>query len=81
GEMHLLEDLPEDYRLERNKRHDIDLVIDRIVLKHEDVISQRLMEGLEAALKKSDGYVAVQLMDEAGQKTRDMAFSRHLSNG
>ncbi len=81
GEMHLLEDLPEDYRLERNKRHDIELVIDRIILKPEDAISQRLMEGLQAALKKSDGYVVAQLIDGDGNKTRDLAFSQHLSSG
>lgn len=81
GDMHLLEDLPEDYRLERNKRHDIELIIDRIILKHDDAISQRVMEGLQAALKKSDGYVIVQLMDGDGNKTKDMAFSQHLSSG
>lgn len=81
GDMHLLEDLPEDYRLERNKRHDIELIIDRIILKHDDTHSQRVMEGLQAALKKSDGYVVVQLMDGDGNKTRDMAFSQHLSSG
>jgi excinuclease ABC subunit A len=81
GEQHLLEDLPEDFRLERNKRHDIELVIDRIILKPEDTVSQRLMEALEAALKKSDGYVVVQQFDGDGNKTKDQAFSRHLAAG
>jgi excinuclease ABC subunit A len=80
GEQHLLEDLPEDYRLARNKRHDIELVIDRIVLKKEETISQRLMESLQAALKKSDGYVIVQQLGE-GQKSKDYTFSQHLSAG
>lgn len=79
-ELHLLEELPEDYRLERNKRHDVELVIDRIVLKHDDATSQRLMEGLQNALKKSDGYVLFQEMLE-GDKTKDYAFSQHLSSG
>lgn len=81
GEMHLLEELPEEFRLERNKRHDIELIIDRIVLKHDATTSQRLMEGLESALKKSDGYVVIQQIDGDGEPTRDMAFSRHLSSG
>lgn len=79
GEMHLLEELPEDYRLERNKKHNIELIIDRIILKPDDATGQRLMEGLEAALKKSDGYVVVQIMDDDGQSARDCAFSMHLS--
>ncbi len=81
GEQHLLEDLPEDYRLERNKRHDIELIIDRIILKRDDATSQRLMEGLQAALKKSDGYVVVQEFDGKSEKTKDYAFSRHLASG
>lgn len=86
GEAKLLEELPEDYRLERNKRHDIELIIDRIVLKKEDSISQRLMEGLQSALKKSDGYVIVQQMagtegKKDGQKEKDYTFSQHLSSG
>jgi len=81
GEMHILEELAEEFRLERNKRHDVELIIDRIVLKHDDTTSQRLMEGLEGALKKSDGYVIVQQMESEGQKGRELAFSRHLSSG
>lgn len=81
GEMRLLEELPEDYRLERNKRHDIELVIDRLILKPDDTTGQRLMEGLESALKKSDGYVQVQLVSEDGQTTKNYAFSMHLSSG
>ncbi len=79
GEMRLLEELPEDYRLERNKRHDIELIIDRLVLKSDDTTSQRLMEGLQAALKKSDGYVVIQLVSDDGKTTKDYAFSMHLS--
>lgn len=84
GEQHLLEDLPEDYRLERNKRHDIELIIDRLILKDDDTVRQRLMEALEAALKKSDGYVVVQHMEDGAKSSsvaKDYAFSRHLSSG
>lgn len=80
-EMHLLEELPEDYRLERNKKHNIELIIDRIILKSDDATSQRLMEGLQAALKKSDGYVVIQLMDKEGETAKEYAFSMHLSAG
>lgn len=80
-EMHLLEELPEDYRLERNKKHNIELIIDRIILKTDDTTNQRLMEGLQAALKKSDGYVVIQLMDQAGETAKEYAFSMHLSGG
>ncbi len=50
GELVLLED---EIKLEKNKRHDIDLVVDRIV-KQEDSNS-RIQDSLETALKKADG--------------------------
>lgn len=81
GEMRLLEELPEDYRLERNKKHNIELIIDRIILKPDDATNQRLMEGLQAALKKSDGYVVIQRMGETGEIAKEYAFSMHLSGG
>lgn len=85
GELRLLEELPDDFRLARTKRHDIELVIDRLLLKPglkpDDSINQRLMNALEAALKKSDGYVVIQHLDEDGERVRDYALSRHLSAG
>ncbi len=60
GEEVILDELPDDHRLERNKLHDIDVVVDRIVLKQDDKTYQRLSTAIEKALKKSDGYVMVQ---------------------
>ncbi len=51
GQMHDLEDVPE---LDRKKRHNIDLVVDRIALK--DNIEQRLADSLETALRASGGF-------------------------
>ncbi|MHB8097404.1 MAG: excinuclease ABC subunit UvrA [Erysipelotrichaceae bacterium] len=50
GELVLLED---EIKLDKNKRHDIDLVVDRII-KQEDSQS-RIQDSLEIALKKADG--------------------------
>ena len=53
GEMKLLEDVE---ALEKNKKHNIDVVIDRIV-KGSD--RSRLHDSLETALKMSDGLAIV----------------------
>jgi len=50
-------DLAEDISLEKNKRHDIDLVIDRLVLKNG--IRKRLRDSLEIALKHAEGLVRI----------------------
>ncbi|MEC8859083.1 MAG: excinuclease ABC subunit UvrA [Pseudomonadota bacterium] len=48
--------------LEKNKKHTIEAVIDR--LKIRDDIQQRLAESLETAIQLSDGTVTVAFMDE-----------------
>ncbi|MGX8850757.1 excinuclease ABC subunit UvrA [Amedibacillus sp. YH-ame10] len=58
GELKLLEDVEP---LEKNKKHNVDVVIDRIV-KGED--RSRLHDSLETALKMSDGLAIVSYKDE-----------------
>lgn len=60
GEMMLIDDVPE---LEKNKKHTIDIVIDRIVLDNDS--RTRLSDSLEIALKWSDGLaIAITGSDE-----------------
>ena len=59
GEIRLLED---EIELEKNKRHDLDVVVDRIV-KTEDSRS-RIYDSIETALKLADGKVIVLNGDE-----------------
>ena len=54
-----LDDVPE---LEKNKKHSIDVVVDR--LKVRDDIQQRLAESFETALELSNGIARVQSMDD-----------------
>jgi len=54
GEMHTLD---EAFNLDKNKKHSISVVIDRIILKED--IEKRLTEAVETALKTSNGLVAV----------------------
>ena len=55
-------DLQEDIKLEKNNKHNISVVIDRLVVK-EGVMS-RLTESLEAALRLADGLVTVSCGEE-----------------
>lgn len=58
GEIRLLD---EDIELEKNKKHSIDIVIDRLVVK--DGITSRLTDSMETAAKWGDGMVIVQEVD------------------
>ena len=67
-------DLREEVKeLERYKAHSIEIVIDRIVIK--EGLKERLSESVELALKKGEGLVVVNLLDE----DTDLIFSEKLS--
>jgi len=56
---------PDVPALKKAEKHDIDVVIDRIKLRHDaaDVLRQRLAESFEAALRLADGRALVLNMD------------------
>ena len=54
-------DVNEEITLEKNKKHTIEVVIDRLVIR--EGIAQRLADSLETALKLGDGVVYVQVVD------------------
>ena len=58
GELYAIEEAP---TLDKKYKHDIEVVVDRIVVK--DGIQQRLAESFEAALKLADGLAFVDLAD------------------
>lgn len=65
-------DLSENIELEKNKKHSIEVIVDRIVVK-EDVRS-RLADSIETALKMSDGQI---LVDIIGQE--ELRFSSNFA--
>jgi excinuclease ABC subunit A len=54
-------DINDDINLERNKKHTIEAVIDRLIVR--EGIEQRLADSLEAALELGQGIVVVQAVD------------------
>ena len=63
GEMYTIEEVPS---LNKNLKHDIEVVIDRLVIK--EGMSERLAQSLETGLKLSDGIVYVEKAD-SGERT------------
>ncbi len=51
-------DLSDDIELDKNKKHEIDVIIDRITLR--DGIERRLFEAVELALAKANGIITVE---------------------
>lgn len=65
-------DIAEVPELSKNKMHNIEVVVDRLVQK--DGIRGRLFDSIEAALRLGDGYVIIDTMDE-----HELIFSEHYS--
>ena len=69
-----LYDLSEEITLDKNIKHTIDIVIDRLVLR--PGIRARLGESVENALSLSDGRVTIALVDRDGQEGEELEFSQ-----
>ncbi|MBM7616702.1 excinuclease ABC subunit A [Weissella uvarum] len=69
GEMHEVSD---DIALDKNKYHDIAIVVDRIILKPES--HARLYEAFESALRMADGLVTVDVI-----RGEDYTYSDHYT--
>ena len=55
-------DLSEEITLEKNKKDDIEVIIDRIILSDEE--RSRIFEAIEVSTKLSNGYVTILINDE-----------------
>ncbi|MFD2211778.1 excinuclease ABC subunit UvrA [Virgibacillus halophilus] len=67
-----MREVTEEIKLEKNKKHSIEVVIDRIVVK--EGISTRLSDSLETALSLADGHVIVDVIGE-----EELLFSEHFA--
>ncbi|MDB2503784.1 excinuclease ABC subunit UvrA [Gammaproteobacteria bacterium] len=72
GTIYPIEEFPE---LEKNKKHDISAIIDRLVLKNTDDDRSRLAESIETSLMLSNGLVEIEEID----KNKILLFSSNFS--
>ena len=69
----ILYDLTEEIKLEKNKKHTIELVVDRLVLK--EGLRRRLTDSIETACAHSGGLVIIQLPKEE----QELSFSQNYA--
>lgn len=65
-------DINDEIEIEKNKKHSIEIIIDRIVIK--EGINTRLYDSIEAALRLADGYAVVDIMGD-----KELLFSEHYA--
>ncbi len=68
-----IRDLAEPVPLDKKKKHDIEIIIDRLVVK--PGIERRLAEAVETALRQADGIVLINLVDQK----KDLLYSEKLA--
>ncbi len=69
----IIYDLSEEIKLEKNKKHTIEIVVDRLVIK--DGIQKRLTESIETVMALSGGILNVNIPD----KDEDIIFSQNFA--
>ena len=70
GEVHYLED---EIKLDKNKKHEIDVVIDRLIIKKG--IESRLIDSIETGLNLSGGLIKVEVVDKREEKIFSEKFA------
>ncbi len=70
-------DLSETITLDKNQKHTIDIVLDRLVMRED--IRARLSDSVESALRVADGKVGVAVVNRDGSEGEEMSFSQRYA--
>lgn len=65
-------EITDDIEIDRNKKHNIDIIVDRLVIKED--IRSRLTESIEAALKHANNLVLIDIIDD-----KEILFSQNYA--
>lgn len=66
-------ELTEDIPLEKNKKHNIEIIVDRLIVK--EGIKQRLTDSIESVLELADGLLMVEVQEPEAEEAQTMQFS------
>ncbi|MBO7375747.1 MAG: excinuclease ABC subunit UvrA, partial [Clostridia bacterium] len=69
-----LYDLEEELNLDKNLRHDVDVVVDRLVMRGD--VRSRLADSVETALALADGHLLIVTVPRDGEEEKTLSFSQ-----
>ena len=67
-------DLSENIELDKNLKHDIDIVVDRLIMRHDD-INTRLTDSIETASSLAGGIIKINVADTG----EELVFSQNFA--
>lgn len=73
----LIYDIDEDIKIAKTKRHDIDIVVDRLKINEDS--KGRLADSLETALRLGEGVLRVQVAQARDDNPLEMMFSENFA--
>ncbi|MFH0926752.1 MAG: excinuclease ABC subunit UvrA [bacterium] len=72
-----IKDLNEDIVLDKNKKHDLQVIVDRLVIKEN--IRKRLADSIEIAINLAEGLVIIEILEDETSKKDSLLFSENLA--
>ncbi len=73
-----ISNLDTDFDLDKNKKHSVEVVVDRLVIRSDEDFKRRLADSVETALELGEGIVVVSFMED-NEKSTDKIFSEHFA--
>ena len=70
-------DVSEEIKLEKNKKHNIEVIIDRLVIKQE--IRNRLVDSIELSFKYANDLVVIDIIGNENVKAEERLFSQNYA--
>jgi excinuclease ABC subunit A len=74
GEIHSIDN---NFKLDKNRKHSIEVVVDRLVIRSDEDFKRRLADSVETALELGEGLLITSFVD--GDKSSDKVFSEHFA--
>ena len=72
-----LYDLSEEIKLDKNKKHSIEIVVDRLVMR--EGIESRLSDSVENALNAAEGHLIIVTVPRDGGDAKELEFSQNYA--
>jgi excinuclease ABC subunit A len=72
-----LKGLDSNFQLEKNYKHSIEVVVDRLIIRYDRDFEARLADSVETAIELGEGLLIV--VYGTGKKTKDKIYSEHFA--
>jgi len=73
-----ISNLDNDFKLDKNRKHSVEVVVDRLIIRPDEDFKKRLADSVETALELGEGLVIVSFIED-DKSSYDKVFSEHFA--